>query len=327
MSAAGRLADPDEVRAHPDRRGAGRASRSPTPSCCSARPRVHAAQDAGFVQGAWRRSTRRRQRGEPELAVLVVRQSDGLPGQGWWVGAARRARLRPACGKGPKASAVDRAAASGVRLLGMREELSAAANGRAWATSRHRSARTLSPSPRTMTAFASTAGSSATCPTSASTSSRAGRGPGSCALDGKRAAPGDRIEPDSDPRSAARRAPERSAAPQRAIEPLTTEEAELVREMVIYSRPARLRAEQAAGPRDAGRDQDPPASRPPARRARRRCRRRPSSSTGSTRTRRARCWWRARRGPPAISPRPFPAAPRARSIGRWLSASRRSTRA
>lgn len=28
-------------------------------------------------------------RGEPELAVLVVRQSDGLPGQGWWTGAAR----------------------------------------------------------------------------------------------------------------------------------------------------------------------------------------------------------------------------------------------
>jgi hypothetical protein len=26
------------------------------------------------------------ERGEPELAVLVVRQSDGLPGQGWWVG-------------------------------------------------------------------------------------------------------------------------------------------------------------------------------------------------------------------------------------------------
>ena len=24
-------------------------------------------------------------RGEPELAVLVVRESDGLPGQGWWV--------------------------------------------------------------------------------------------------------------------------------------------------------------------------------------------------------------------------------------------------
>jgi hypothetical protein len=28
-------------------------------------------------------------RGEPELAVLVVRQSDGLPGQGWWTGAAQ----------------------------------------------------------------------------------------------------------------------------------------------------------------------------------------------------------------------------------------------
>ena len=29
------------------------------------------------------------ERGEPELAVLVVRQSDGLPGQGWWVAGAK----------------------------------------------------------------------------------------------------------------------------------------------------------------------------------------------------------------------------------------------
>ena len=29
-------------------------------------------------------------KGEPELAVLVVRQSDGLPGQGWWVSGARQ---------------------------------------------------------------------------------------------------------------------------------------------------------------------------------------------------------------------------------------------
>jgi hypothetical protein len=29
---------------------------------------------------------RAKARGEPELAVLVVRESDGLPGQGWWVG-------------------------------------------------------------------------------------------------------------------------------------------------------------------------------------------------------------------------------------------------
>ena len=30
------------------------------------------------------------ERGEPELAVLVVRQSDGLPGQGWWIGGANK---------------------------------------------------------------------------------------------------------------------------------------------------------------------------------------------------------------------------------------------
>ena len=29
-------------------------------------------------------------RSEPELAVLVVRQSDGLPGQGWWIGGAKK---------------------------------------------------------------------------------------------------------------------------------------------------------------------------------------------------------------------------------------------
>lgn len=33
---------------------------------------------------------RARAAAEPELAVLVVRQSDGLPGQGWWVGAHER---------------------------------------------------------------------------------------------------------------------------------------------------------------------------------------------------------------------------------------------
>jgi hypothetical protein len=29
-------------------------------------------------------------RGEPELAVLVVRQSDGLPGHGWWIGGTKK---------------------------------------------------------------------------------------------------------------------------------------------------------------------------------------------------------------------------------------------
>ena len=45
-------------------------------------------------------------RGEPELAVLVVRQSDGLPGQGWWVagGASDHDYVGP--WEGPKAAAL-----------------------------------------------------------------------------------------------------------------------------------------------------------------------------------------------------------------------------
>ena len=43
--------------------------------------------------------------GEPELAVLVVRQSDGLPGQGWWVGgAAQHGHVGP--WEGPEAKAL-----------------------------------------------------------------------------------------------------------------------------------------------------------------------------------------------------------------------------
>jgi hypothetical protein len=43
-------------------------------------------------------------RGEPELAVLVVRQSDGIPGQGWWVGGGARARGYEGRWDGPEAS-------------------------------------------------------------------------------------------------------------------------------------------------------------------------------------------------------------------------------
>jgi hypothetical protein len=43
------------------------------------------------------------ERGEPGLAVLVVRQSDGLPGQGWWVGGAK-AHGYTGPWEGPKAS-------------------------------------------------------------------------------------------------------------------------------------------------------------------------------------------------------------------------------
>ena len=43
-------------------------------------------------------------RGEPELAVLVVRQSDGLPGQGWWIEGAK-AHGYEGLWDGPKAAA------------------------------------------------------------------------------------------------------------------------------------------------------------------------------------------------------------------------------
>lgn len=40
---------------------------------------------------------------EPELAVLVVRQSDGLPGQGWWVAGGARSRGYQGAWEGPEA--------------------------------------------------------------------------------------------------------------------------------------------------------------------------------------------------------------------------------
>jgi hypothetical protein len=43
--------------------------------------------------------------GEPELAVLVVRESDGLPGQGWWAGAQAFVRGYDGPWEGPKARA------------------------------------------------------------------------------------------------------------------------------------------------------------------------------------------------------------------------------
>jgi hypothetical protein len=44
------------------------------------------------------------ERGEPELAVLVVRQSDGLPGQGWWLGGGGRERGYEGPWEGPEAA-------------------------------------------------------------------------------------------------------------------------------------------------------------------------------------------------------------------------------
>ena len=42
-------------------------------------------------------------RGEPELAVLVVRQSDRIPGQGWWVAGGARAHGYQGPWEGPEA--------------------------------------------------------------------------------------------------------------------------------------------------------------------------------------------------------------------------------
>ncbi|HEY1606295.1 MAG TPA: ribose-phosphate pyrophosphokinase [Allosphingosinicella sp.] len=42
-------------------------------------------------------------RGEPELAVLVVRQSDGIPGQGWFVAGGARAHGYEGPWEGPEA--------------------------------------------------------------------------------------------------------------------------------------------------------------------------------------------------------------------------------
>ena len=44
------------------------------------------------------------ERGEPELAVLVVRQSDGLPGQGWWVAGGGASHDYSGPWEGPKAA-------------------------------------------------------------------------------------------------------------------------------------------------------------------------------------------------------------------------------
>jgi hypothetical protein len=87
---AGRLADPDEVRAILV--AAARAGEAITYSEVLrllghdfSRPKMRAlCKVLSFVDDA------AEARGEPEFAVLVVRQSDGLPGQGWWVGGAKK---------------------------------------------------------------------------------------------------------------------------------------------------------------------------------------------------------------------------------------------
>lgn len=85
MGKAGALANPAEVRAH-----LVAAAAAGTPLSYSellnqlghafSRPRMRA-----LCKVLATVDEEAAERGEPELAVLVVRQSDGLPGQGWWI--------------------------------------------------------------------------------------------------------------------------------------------------------------------------------------------------------------------------------------------------
>jgi hypothetical protein len=87
---AGLLADPQEVRAIlvASARAGEAISYAETLALLGhhfTRPKMRAlCKVLGFVDDE------AEERGEPELAVLVVRQSDGLPGQGWWVGGAKK---------------------------------------------------------------------------------------------------------------------------------------------------------------------------------------------------------------------------------------------
>ena len=104
-----RLADPDEVRAHLV--GAARAGTALTYAELLERLGYHFSRpkmrQLCAVLGDVDRDAEAR--GEPELAVLVVRQSDGIPGQGWWVAGGGRQRGYEGPWQGPEAGAFIRA--------------------------------------------------------------------------------------------------------------------------------------------------------------------------------------------------------------------------
>ncbi len=102
-ASANRLADPAEVRAHLI--ATAHAGRSITYSellghlgFAFSRPKMRALCS---VLGTVDREAEAL--GEPELAVLVVRQSDGLPGQGWWVAGGAENHGHVGDREGPKA--------------------------------------------------------------------------------------------------------------------------------------------------------------------------------------------------------------------------------
>ena len=67
--------------------------------------------------------------GEPELAVLVVRESDGLPGQGWWTGGHALALGHEGAWEGPEARALVKRL-QGEAFVYWQDRASAATSGR-----------------------------------------------------------------------------------------------------------------------------------------------------------------------------------------------------
>ena len=285
--------------------------RAPQP----ARPPVHAAQDARFVQGAGsgrsgRCRTRRARAGGAGRAPV------GWPARARLVG--RRRRFQPRLHR-----SVGRAAG--------------AAAGRASCSARRstiggtEAKRAAMAEPRTFTVTEDDDGIrldrwfKRNLPeASFNIVSRWAR-TGQLRLDGKRAAPGDRIDagqqirippPEATPeRASAAAAQGRVADPGRNR--TGARDGDLLRTRMPSFSPSRRGSRRRAGPRptttSTGCSTASPTMPAPG----------PSWSIGSTRILRARCWSRGRRGRRVISPRPSPAAPRARSIGRWSSACRR----
>ena len=104
MDGAARIADPDAVRAHL------------VAAAIAGHPLTYSELLAHLGHGFSRPKMRAvcktlaavdaeaEARGEPDLAVLVVRQSDGLPGQGWWVAGGATAHGYDGPWEGPEAA-------------------------------------------------------------------------------------------------------------------------------------------------------------------------------------------------------------------------------
>ena len=171
------------------------------------------------------------ERGEPELAVLVVRQSDGLPGQGWWVGGAKKHGYT-GLWEGPKAAKLIRKVQRQAFEYWAGREAVAFANRPAVSEARTFTVSEDDDGIRLDRWFKRHMPE-----VSFNLVSRWAR-TGQLRLAGKRAAPGDRVEAGQEIRiPPAEAAPARPARPQPKREQLTEDEVQLVRDMVIYEDP------------------------------------------------------------------------------------------